>query len=90
MHDEVHARSLQNLLDNALDPILVVIGTQVILANAPAVAVTGYDAEELQALTLEGLVHPDGREVIEDLHSVSLPNSPTLGPFYTLLVCKNR
>jgi PAS domain S-box-containing protein len=90
VHEEVDSSSLQNLLENALDPIIVAIGDTPVFANAPALALTGYDHDELLHLTVSDLIHPDDRDMIEDLQRASLPDVPAPGPFHTVLVCRDQ
>ena len=57
MRDEVDSSALPDLLENALDPILVILGNRPVLVNAPALVLTGYDRDEILRLSLDDLIH---------------------------------
>jgi PAS domain S-box-containing protein len=89
MQEEVDPSSLQDLLENALDPILVTIGNKPVMANAPALALTGYDRDEILRLSLDDLIHPDERNRSPALHHRGEPGWPAPGSFHTVLVCQD-
>ena len=83
MQEEVDPDSLQDLLENALDPILVTIGSTLLMANAPALVLTGYDRDEILRLSFGDLVHPDERHRIPALHHLgdarsARPGAPSM------------
>jgi PAS domain S-box-containing protein len=90
MQEEADSGSLQDLLENALDPILVILGNVPVLANAPALALTGYDRDEILGLSLDDLIHPDQHDHIPALQHPREPGSPASGSFHTVLVCQDR
>lgn len=89
MQEEVDPRSLPDLLENALDPILVTIGNTLVMANAPALVLTGYDRDEILRLSLVDLIHPDERNRIPSLYRDGEPGLPAPGAFHTVLVCQD-
>ena len=89
MQEEVDPGSLHDLLENALDPILVTIGNTPVIANAPALALTGYDRDEILRLSLDDLIHPDERDRIPALFRDGEPGRPAPGSFHTVLVCRD-
>ncbi len=90
MQDEIDPSSLQDLLENALDPILVTIGNTLVLVNGPALALTGYDRDKILRMSFSDLVHPDERHRLPALHYPGEPGEQVPRSFHTVLVCQDR
>ena len=89
MQEEVDSGSLQDFLENALDPILVIVGNRLFMANAPALALTGYDSDEILRLSVDDLIHPDERGRFAALHRDGEFGLPVPGSFHSVLVCQD-
>ncbi len=56
----------RNLVEGSFDGIFIRKDGQIVFANSRLYEMLGYDEQELQALDLWGIYHPDDRQIVED------------------------
>ena len=77
------------IVENNHDGIYIYRGDHFLFTNKRIQEYSGYSADELLAMNIWGLLHPDDREVVRDYGRKRAANKPTRSYYEARILCKN-